>query len=63
MVIFTTLLKNRLSVKAENGFEKTISVKNIQQLLICDKLLKSQLLKNITLTGGVQHCNSKGNLG
>ena len=59
----TVVLSNRLSVEAKEGLDKTISAKYIQQLVICDKLFKSQVLKGITLTGGVQHCNSKANLG
>ena len=58
----TVLLSNRLSVQAKDGLDKTISAKYIQQLVICDKLFKSQVLKGISLTGGVQHCNSKANL-
>ena len=40
-----------------------MSAKYIQQLVICDKLFKSQVLKGITRTGGIQHCNSKASLG
>jgi len=43
--------------------DKTISAKYIQQLVICENLCISQVFKGITLTGGVQHCNSKANLG
>ena len=57
------LLNRGLSVLGKEGLDKTISAKYIQQFVICDNLCISQVFKGITLIGGVQHCNSKANLG